>query len=167
MTAAIAPHPFAPSIAMLEALGRLVEADPKGLAMARTLTDCDRDDAVANQLGALLAAVNDDPRAADQRELLDRARAWHASLVEHLRQRRRFVVMAHEHAPHMGTSPDKLLDNPVCAWVAAVPDEEIERSKREAAIRRAAFHGDWKAELDAYRNGTHPLQPARTARADG
>lgn len=159
MTATLAPLSFAPSLAMLEALARLVESDPKALAAGRTVDECDRDDAVAQHLGELLATVNDDPRAADRRELLDQARAWHAALALHLEQRRRFVMLAHQHAPAMGTSPDKLLDNPVCAWVAAIPDEEIERSKRETEIRRAAFHGDWKAELDAHRNGTHPLQP--------
>ena len=37
MTAALAPLSFAPSLAMLEALARLVESDPKALAAGRTV----------------------------------------------------------------------------------------------------------------------------------
>lgn len=158
MAAALEPTSFAPSLAMLEALGRLIESDPKSLAMGRTLEDCDRDDAVAQHLGELIATVNDDPRAASLRERIEQARSWHAALVEHLQRRRRFVVLAHQHAPTMGTSPDELFANPVCEWVAAMPEQEIERSKRETEVRRAAFKGDRQAEIDAYRNGTHPLQ---------
>jgi hypothetical protein len=163
MTADLAPHLAAPSLAMLEAVARLIECDPAALATARTIAECDRDAAVAHQIGTLLATVNDDPRTLEQRTLLERARAWHGALVEQLERRRRFVMLVHEHAPRMSKSPGELLDNPVCAWAAAVSDEEIERSKREAELRRTTFGGDWDAELRAYRDGVHPLQPVRTS----
>lgn len=171
MTAEILPP--APSLVLLDTLVRLVESDPTGLAKARTLADCDRDDAIAGALGILIDTLADDPRAAERRDLVERAKEWLRSFQHSLAQRRRFVVMAHRTAPEIraryGTdiTPDELLDSSFCEAVAAIPDEDVERdrvrSEKEKRLRAELFNNDWELERQAWKNGTHPLHPKNRA----
>jgi hypothetical protein len=146
-------------LALLEALAGLVASDGASLATARTLADCDRDDAIARQLGALLVTLRADPRAAGRRELLDAARTWHEALVERLARRRRFVLDAHEMAGEGLTTPERLFDNSLCRYIAEeISEEEHARGREAARITREVFGGDVLAEMRAWRDGTHPLK---------
>lgn len=165
MTAPLVTLLSSQPLALLDALGRLVAAEPKSLATARSLAECDRDDAMARVLGDLIAMVAEDPRSAGERELLDRARVWHGALVERLAARRSFVRRAQEYAPAMGMTPDELLDDPYVQAIADLPEEEHARAREEARIAREAFGGDVLAEIHAWRAGTHPLHPTRRATA--
>ena len=159
--------------APLATITRLVDADPKAFAIARTLADCDRDDAFAEQLAAALATLNNDPNTAV--DLLDRARAWHRSLGEALARRRRFVTDAHELPAQIlashgtETTPESILDNPFCQALAEISDEEIECDRRaaedERRMRAELFGNDRELERQAWKAGTHPMHPNSRAPA--
>ena len=149
---------------VVEALERLLESDPRWMRAATRLDECDVHDHLARFIGATIAAFAADAQAKGQTEFIERARVWHAKLVQELANQRRLLVWAHERAAATGRTVPDLLNQWMLGLVDVVNDS-VEADRKRDQLRRDLYGGDFEAEAQAWRDGTHPLHPSRRANA--